>query len=102
MSFEYEMNQNADFKKQESRKLLGRSDFFEKHKETGFNLVRDDFGVYILYDVAFVDVRSLETEMLKIASYFINKLEPIIDNDLNNVYPAVDRLAMVEEILEHE
>lgn len=30
-----------------------------------------------MYDATFVDMRALEQEMLKIVSYFINKLEPM-------------------------
>ena len=102
LSFEYEMSSTADFKKQESKKLLGRADFICKHQQSGLWLVKDDFGVHVLYDAAFVDMRSLETEMLKLGSFFINKLEPVVDTDIRNIYPSADRLAIVEQLVECE
>ena len=47
-------------------------------------------------------MRSLETELLKACSFYINKAEPLLDNDLKNIYPAVDRLKMLEQALDYE
>ncbi len=47
-------------------------------------------------------MRSLETEILKICSFYINKAEPLLDNDLKNIYPAVDRLKILEQALDYE
>lgn len=47
-------------------------------------------------------MRSLETELLKIASFYINKQEPILDQDIRNIYPAVDRFEVLEELCECE
>ena len=65
-------------------------------------LVKDDFGIYIIYDCAFLDVESLENEIVKIASFFINKIEPVLDRDLTNIYPTVDRLLILDEIMSYE
>ena len=65
-------------------------------------MVQDDFGVHILYDSAFTDMRSMEEEILKICSFYINKAEPILDTDLRNMYPIVDRLKILDECLEYE
>jgi hypothetical protein len=65
-------------------------------------LVKDDFGVNIIYDCAFLDLESLESEIIKIASFFINKIEPIVDRDLTNIYPTVDRLSILDEIIGYE
>lgn len=51
----------------------------------------DDFGVNVMYDVTFADMSSIEQEMLKIISFYINKVEPIAEVDLRTVFPAVDR-----------
>lgn len=64
--------------------------------------MQDDFGVHIFQDSAFADMRSLETELLKACSFYINKAEPLLDNDLKNIYPAVDRLKMLEQALDYE
>ena len=66
------------------------------------NLVKDDFGVHILYDATLADMRNMETELLKVCSYYINKAEPLLDNDLRNMYPMVDRLKLLDEILHYE
>ena len=44
-------------------------------------------------------MRSMEMEILQICSFYINKAEPVFDNDLKNIYPSVDRLKILEEIL---
>jgi hypothetical protein len=62
-------------------------------------LVSDDYGVNVIYDAAFADMRHLESEILKIISYFINKLEPMQDTDLRNVFPVIDRFSAIREIL---
>ena len=62
----------------------------------------DDFGVHILYDAAFSDMRAMEHELLKICSFYINKAEPLLDNDLRNMYPAVDRLRILDEVMHYE
>lgn len=55
-----------------------------------------------MYDCTFADMRALEQELLKIMSYYINKLEPMQDVDLRNVFPAVDRFNLVREIVYYE
>lgn len=73
-----------------------------KHEASGLNLVKDDFGIHVLYDSAFTDMRTMEQELLKICSFYINKAEPLLDNDLRNCYPSVDRLKILDEALHYE
>lgn len=47
-------------------------------------------------------MRTMETEILKICSFYVNKAEPLLDNDLRNMYPAVDRLKILDEALKWE
>ena len=49
-----------------------------------------------MFDASFGDMNVLENEVIKICSYYISKIEPIIDEDLKNLYPIVDRLKIVE------
>ena len=65
-------------------------------------LVTDDYGFNVMYDATFTDMRALEQEMLKVCSYFINKVEPLQDKDMRNVLPTIDRLGVVKEICEYE
>jgi hypothetical protein len=47
-------------------------------------------------------MRMMELEILKICSFYINKAEPLLDNDLKNMYPCVDRLKILDEVIEYE
>lgn len=62
-------------------------------------MVTDDYGFNVMYDCTFMDMRAVEQEMLKIVSFYINKVEPMQDRDLRNVLPCVDRLGIVKEVL---
>ena len=73
-----------------------------KDEKSGLNMVKDDFGVHVLYDAALADMRVMETEILKICSFYINKSEPLLDNDIRNMYPAVDRLQILQEVMSLE
>jgi hypothetical protein len=99
VSTEFEVNKKADPKKDESLRLLGRIDFIKEHPQSGFHLVQDDFGVNVMYDCTFADMRALEQELLRIVSYFINKLEPMPSGDFRNVFPMVDRFHMLQQVL---
>lgn len=64
--------------------------------------MKDDFNINVMFDATFLDMRSIEQEMLKICSYYINKNEPLLDNDIRNLYPSIDRLQILDDILELE
>ena len=102
ISAEIDMARHTDVKQGEGQKLLGRVDKIYLHKQSQLHLVQDDFGIHVLYDSVFPDMRSLETEILKTCSFYINKAEPLLDNDLKNIYPAVDRLKILEQALDYE
>lgn len=95
-STEFEVNKNSDPRKQEAARHLGRIDFIEEKQ--GFPIVKDDFGVAVMYDCTFADMRALEKEMLKVISYFINKVEPFA-LDFKNMLPLIDRFNFIKEIL---
>ena len=58
----------------------------------------DDFSVAVMYDCTFADMRALEKEMLKVISYFINKVEPF-SLDFKNILPMIDRFNFIKDIL---
>ena len=60
ISQDLDNGRDTDRQKQESRKLIGRIDSIYKHEDSQLNLVMDDFGIHVLYDAAFVDMRSIE------------------------------------------
>lgn len=48
-------------------------------------------------------MKSLEKEILKVCSFYINKLEPLVDKgDLSNIYPGVDRFRILDEAIKYE
>lgn len=65
-------------------------------------MVQDDYGVNVMYDASFADMRVLEQELVRTMSYYINKLEPMQELDLRNIFPSVDRFGMIKEALDLE
>jgi hypothetical protein len=99
ISAEYEQTKDSDPKKGLAANLLGRVDKIEEHAQSKCFIVTDDFGVNVMYDATFGDMRAIEQEMLKIVSFYINKVEPIAEVDLRNIFPAVDRFQVISEII---
>ena len=99
VSTEFEINKDQDPRKGQSQRLVGRIDFINEHNTSGYFIVQDDFGVNVMYDAAFADMRVLEQELVRMMSYYINKIEPMQDLDLRNIFPSVDRFGMIKEAL---
>ena len=60
MSAEIERSKNQDNKKEEGRKLMGRVDDIYFNEKQGIYLVKDDFGVHLMYDSSLLDMKSFE------------------------------------------
>ena len=60
---------------EKSLKLMGRIDKVELNEVKEEVYVKDDFGVYIIYDSVLQDMKGIEDELIKIASYYISKSE---------------------------
>ena len=56
---------------------MGRVDHIELDEVQEEVHVKDDFGVYILYDCVLQDMKGMEEELIKICSYYINKAEEL-------------------------
>jgi hypothetical protein len=93
---------NAKHISDEGVKLLGRVDHIEISEKTREVSVKDDFGIYILYECAMQDMKDLEDEMLKIGSYYIAKHEFLVNTELEKAYPLVDRISLLEDLLDKE
>jgi len=50
-----------------------------------------------MYDCTFSDMKATEVELLRMMSFFINKVEPMQDTDIRSVFPSIDRLAFASE-----
>lgn len=62
-----------------SLKLMGRVDHIELNEKLEEVYVKDDFGVYIMYDAVLQDMQGMEEELVKICSFYINKMEVLQD-----------------------
>jgi len=60
-------------------KLMGRIDFVEINETLKEVYVRDDFGIYIMYDCVLQDMKYIERELAKVGSYFLHKSEALVD-----------------------
>jgi hypothetical protein len=85
---------------------MGRIDFIEINEEAMEVYVKDDFGIYVVYDCVLQDMKHLETELSKIASHYLNKTEMLLDptslESRERPYPFKDRMQIVEDILRKE
>lgn len=63
-------------------KLMGRIDFVEINEILREVYIRDDFGIYILYDCVLQDMKFMEIELAKVGSYFLHKSESLIDPEM--------------------
>ena len=89
-----------------SIKLMGRIDFFEVNEALKEVYVKDDFGIYIIYDCVLQDMKFIEQELIKVGSYFLHKSEALLDPEQqvqgNRSYPFKDRLELIDDILKKE
>ena len=86
----------------QSLKLMGRVDHFEIDETMEEVYVKDDFGIYILYDCVLQDMKGVEDELVKICSYYINRAEVLQDVHTEKPAPAKDRLECLSDLLEYE
>jgi len=55
--------------------MLGRIDFIEINEGNEEVHVKDDTGIYVLYDCVVQDMKTVEDDTLKIGSYFLTQQE---------------------------
>lgn len=102
MNVELERIGNVNHISEEGVKLMGRVDHIEIIEEKREVYIKDDFGIYILYECAMQDMKDLEEEMLKIGSYYISKHEYLVNTEVEKAYPLVDRITLLEDMLDKE
>lgn len=86
----------------EAVKFMARVDHIEIEEAKQEVYVKDDFGIYVMYDCVLQDMKDLEEEILKIASYYIGKHEFLINTETEKPYPVIDRLTLLEDLLGKE
>ena len=82
-----------------SLSLMGRIDKVELNEEKEEVYIKDDFGVYIMYDCVLQDMKGIEDELIKIASHYISKSEVLQDVHAEKPQPCKDRLELLNDIL---
>ena len=82
MNVEFERIGNSKHISDEGIRLLGRVDHVEIDIKKREVFIKDDFGIYILYDCAMEDMKNLEDELLKVGSYFIAKHEFLVNTEI--------------------
>lgn len=102
MNVEIERIGNAKHISEEGVKLMGRIDHVEINEATREVNIKDDFGIYILYECAMQDMKDIEDEILKIGSHYIGKHEYLVNTEIEKSYPLVDRITLLEDILDKE
>jgi hypothetical protein len=45
-------------------------------------------------------MKDLEDELLKVGSYYISKHESLTNTEIEKPYPLIDRISVMEELLE--
>jgi hypothetical protein len=58
---------------------MGRIDHIEINEKSEEVFVKDDFGIYIMYDCVLQDMKGVEDELTRLGSYFITKQEVLQD-----------------------
>ena len=98
---EYE-HENRAHMDMTAKKFMGRQDFVEFNDNEEI-LVKDDFGVYIMYDWVDTDLEMLRNELLLAGSYFIKRQEPMMNSeDIENMNPLIDRISTLEMLMKYE
>ena len=97
--YEFENREHMDMT---AKKFMGRQDFVEFGDNEEI-LVKDDFGVYIMYDCVDTDLEMLRNELLLAGSFYIKRQEPLMNSeDLENMSPLIDRISTLEMLMKYE
>jgi hypothetical protein len=86
----------------EAIKMMGRADHILIDEDREEIYVKDDYGIHIIYECVFEDMKGIEEELLKIGSFYISKYEDLIDTEKTRATPTVDRLSLMELLIEKE
>lgn len=84
-----------------SSHLLTRMDTFKVDQQTEEIFVIDDYGMHVMYDCSLEDMSQLDSELLKIASYYVKRTEGSFNFSAFS-YPFCDRLQVLEDLYDCE
>lgn len=85
-----------------AKRFLGRADFVE-FTDNDEILIKDDFGIHIMYDCVETDMDLLKEEILLAGSFFIKNQEPLMDaENPETLTPIIDRISTLEKLMQFE
>lgn len=85
-----------------SIKMMGRIDRIELDEANQEVFVRDDFGIYVMYDCSLQDMKCLEDNLCRIASFYLMNSEVLQDAHDEKPMPAKDRIEVLDDLLQCE
>ena len=101
MNEEQDSQKNSTNISENAVKLMGRIEFVEIDESLEEVYIKDDFGIYILYDCVLQDMKFLEDELCKVGSFYLHKSEVLIDPKSKPI-PCRDRQELVADLLKKE
>lgn len=80
---------------------MGRVDFVEINETLQEIYIKDDMGIYIMFDCVFEDMKTIQQELVAIGSYYIHRSEVLLDPN-SRPYPLRDRQQVAHDLLVKE
>ena len=102
VSEEDDCNNSGELPSEKAKRLRGR--IYKREINNDFTDVKivDEEGISIMYDASLHDLVSLEEELIKVGTFYIQKQEYLIDVEVKEPVFSIDRGAVWLELLEHE
>jgi len=102
VSEEDDCNNSGELPSEKAKRLRGR--IYKREINSDFTDVKivDEEGISIMYDASLHDLVSLEEELIKVGTFYIQKQEYLIDVEVKEPVFSIDRGAVWLELLEHE
>ena len=83
----------------EAKKYLGIQDKIVIDETDQDITVYDEYGIKIIYEESLNDMLSIEEELIKVGTYYVNQNEFLIDPDLKEPLNAIDRGEMTLHLI---
>ena len=82
--FEEQDKKSTDRLEANAIRLMGRLETIELNEELEEVYIKDDFGIYIMYDCVMQDMNYLEEELCKIGSFYLQRSEKLLDPTIHH------------------
>lgn len=102
VSEEEDANSSGELPSEKAKRLRGRICKREFNADYTDVKIIDEEGTLIMYDSALHDMVSLEEEMIKVGTFYIQKQEYLIDVEVKEPMASIDRGAVCTDLLEYE